>query len=374
MKVTIIRTLKIIAVLIPVLALLILDPGNTSNERNFIRDFYREEEDSLDVVVLGASEVFTGYSAPLAYEEYGFTSYPYAISMNLMELYASQLEEIYSQQSPQMVVVEITPGLYTEPADNKDAVLRNYIGRVPLSWNKIRTVWEQGDHAHFLSYHLPFMMYHNTVNMYDALRISWEELHAYGRGYSLLKNGVTSTSREFSGPVRKPKRGKRNPISKYEEKTLRTFLGHCKEKEYDNLLFVTFPHRVTTDYAYERSLRFESAGEVIESYGYRYINLENASDQIGLDPASDYYNDDHLNLYGQEKLTSYLSELLVEECSVKPSNLPESVRDKWERSVDYTQRYHAYFDKLYREKPDEEVWLVETGWVMDVLEAKGPVS
>ena len=43
-----------------------------------LEGYYQEEKDSLDVVLLGASEVYTGFSSGLAYDKYGFTSYPFA--------------------------------------------------------------------------------------------------------------------------------------------------------------------------------------------------------------------------------------------------------------------------------------------------------
>ncbi len=374
MKRTVIRTLKIIAVLIPVLVLVVLDPANASDERNRIRDFYREEPNTLDVVVLGASEVFADYSAALAYGEFGFTSYPYCMSSNRMDLYPSQLAEIYASQDPELVVIEITPGMYTEPSDTMDATFRNYIGRVPLSVNKIRTVWDFGDRSQWLSYMLPFLMYHNTADLDTVLTTVSDELFLYSQSDSLLKGNFTSTVRDFSGQLLEVEGDKKSPLAPYTEQILRTFLDHCREQGYDNLLFVTFPHRVTTEYAYHRSLQTRSAGELIESYGYSYINLEPASGEIGLDPVQDYYNDDHMNLYGQEKFTKYFGSILAEAYGIGPSKLSEKTRERWDRSLDYTKRLYVHFDRLYREKPEEPAWLWENKWLIQELENMGPVG
>ena len=71
-----------------------------SSER--VRRFYQEEKNSLDVVFLGASEVFTGFSPALAYEEHGFTSYMYAIDANPGALYKYQLKEVMKHQQPKL--------------------------------------------------------------------------------------------------------------------------------------------------------------------------------------------------------------------------------------------------------------------------------
>ena len=51
-----------------------------------IEGFYREEANSLDVLFVGASEVYSDYSPVYAYEKYGFTSYNYSIEDNPLML------------------------------------------------------------------------------------------------------------------------------------------------------------------------------------------------------------------------------------------------------------------------------------------------
>lgn len=72
-----VRIGKIAALVIPVVLLILLFPVNDYDDSVRIRNFYLETPNSLDVVVMGSSEDYAGYSPVLAYEEYGFTSYPY---------------------------------------------------------------------------------------------------------------------------------------------------------------------------------------------------------------------------------------------------------------------------------------------------------
>ena len=48
---------------------------NNTNSELHVRNFYREPENTIDVGLIGASEMYADYSAPLAYQKYGFTSY-----------------------------------------------------------------------------------------------------------------------------------------------------------------------------------------------------------------------------------------------------------------------------------------------------------
>lgn len=71
---------------------------NSITEQQYIRSFYLEPKNSLDVMILGASETFTDYCAPLAWQHAGFTSYPLAVSAAQGTLYASMLRESAKRQ------------------------------------------------------------------------------------------------------------------------------------------------------------------------------------------------------------------------------------------------------------------------------------
>ena len=75
---------------------------------------YQEPENSLDVVILGASEAYIDYSAAYAYDLYGFTSYPYAWDAATGELYEAQVRELLRRQDPEWIVVEINGILYDD--------------------------------------------------------------------------------------------------------------------------------------------------------------------------------------------------------------------------------------------------------------------
>ena len=66
---------------------------NNATEQQYIRSFYLEPKNSLDVMILGASETFTDYCAPLAWQHAGFTSYPLAVSAAQGTMYPSMLRE-----------------------------------------------------------------------------------------------------------------------------------------------------------------------------------------------------------------------------------------------------------------------------------------
>lgn len=215
-------------------------------------------------------------------------------------------------------------------------------------------------------------MYHGSGDLDTVLSTLSDDFFLYRQGYSLLKGSTSSTLRDYAdnAAVLTGEETFHMELSDYVHSNLQSLLEHCNAQGYKNLLFVTFPHRITTEYAFERYLDTRAAGALIESYGYPYLNMETLADEIGLDYAQDYYNDDHMNLYGQKKFTEFLGNLLVEEYGVNPSAQTQQNRERWETSVDFSQRYYAYFDDLYQNDPGT-VWMWENKWVIQDL--GGPI-
>ncbi len=100
----------VVFVLIAVLGIGLISPmlvANNDWDKRHVHGFFLEPEDSLDVVLIGASQLYTGYSAPLAWRDYGFTSYPLTVSNIPARLYGSLLTEAVDRQHPKLIVVDI---------------------------------------------------------------------------------------------------------------------------------------------------------------------------------------------------------------------------------------------------------------------------
>ena len=65
-------------------------------------------------------------------------------------------------------------------------------------------------------------------------------------------------------------------------------------------------------------------------YGLKYYNLLEAAEEIGLDYSKDTYDGGlHLNLYGAEKLSVYLGNLLAEDCGLLSRRGEEALEQRW---------------------------------------------
>lgn len=368
--------LKIAAVLIPAMLLILLTPINEYGDAARLKGFYLEEQNSLDVVVMGSSENYAGYSPVLAYEEYGFTSYPYVLSANAFRLFEVQLEEILRVQSPDTIVVDV--GEVVKAKTDYDTVFRQFVAAVPFGKHKVEMIREYGDSEDILSYYFPFVVNHGKTTPQKL----WFFLRTNGairqRGYSLLKGIVTFTGsgENWDGPYVTPidTAGDYSttelPEEVYEE--WQYILNACKKHPEVQFIFINTPHRLTTEENYRNYQLTNALGELIEESGYAFINLESMTDAIGLIPETDFYNNAHMNLYGQYKTTRFLCDILTEEFGVEGKPLSPENQKKWDTCVEYQKAYFALFEELFLARDPEEfgTWLEEDIWLLETLEER----
>lgn len=347
-KTNIIRCLKLLALILPILLFIwfaqeyVLYYSNHNTER--ISRFYQEEENSIDVAFLGASDVFTGYAPAWAYEEYGFTSYMYAMDSNPGVFYKYQLKEVLSKQQPQVIFVEINGFLY-EYSEYEEQ-LRIFTENIPMSMNKLEAVFrfQEEDRLSFL---LPFVAYHTDWGLGEITdKILWKI--SSSQSPSLLKGNVTFTDIDIGIPE----------IDQYSpeetEATLVEFIQYCQKENLENIVFVRFPHKNAANHA----LMVQNIEKIVKEHGYTFLNLEEHVEMAGLDSQYDYYNFEHLNIYGQQKLTSYLGDMIVNDFGVVPVTQSEGSRRQWETCVEY---YHNFYEYSHTQITNNvEEWLSES--------------
>ena len=56
---------------------------------------------------------------------------------------------------------------------------------------------------------------------------------------------------------------------------------------------------------------YNTAKDIVTSYGYQFINANEFYDEIGLDFSTDMKNINHVNSVGAEKYTRFLSEYII---------------------------------------------------------------
>lgn len=347
-KVIVSRIIKFTALLVPIAIIVLLLQSHVFVHRNYnidrIAKFYDEEQYSLDVVFMGASEIFAGFFPGYAYDEYGFTSYLYCIDGNVGSLYKAQLKEILSRQDPQLIVVEVYGFLKTEEQQADSVRLRFFTEGIPLSVNKVDTIL-RFPYNDKLSVLMPFVKYHAD---WDSADVQLNRLLDGGvdeSAPSLLK-GVATQSVMYDGPGDNEETDPAgNQIDAASKEYLTDFLDYCKELKLDNVVFANFPRYIADETCSNLLARVEDVGHIVQQYGYTFIDLQERKDDIGLNYPTDCYNSHHLNIYGQMKLTDYLGDLIINEFHITPMEQTEENKAHWEKCAEYAEAYAALADE-----------------------------
>lgn len=363
------RTLKIFSLLIPVIVLTLIVQDvffcNEDSMRN--TGFYQEEKNSLDVVLIGSSEVMSDFYPGLAYRDYGITSYDWALNSASISLWKSKLEELKKYQNPKLIVVEVSGAFYTETSRVfSDSGIRYYVENMPLSFNKVRTIAEIPLEDEAISYYLPIVKYHSQIFDISSVKKSLECFSYISSSNQILKGITTKTAldKDFT-LVDIPDEKKTIELNPEVERYLREFLEYCNDNAPCKVVFTAFPHRHGGDISENFLYKANRVEEIVKEYGYDFINFDRDNEQLGLDIENDYYNNFHMSIYGAQKFTKKFCDILTEEYGVTPSELSADLKAEWEQSAEYTENYIALAESYMKEGRDE--FISEDSDLIDIL-------
>lgn len=281
--------------------------------------FHKEPEDSIDVALVGPSETYTSFYSPLAYEQFGFTSYALAVGGMRGVCYPSAIREMEATQDPQVYVLELYGFIYKDQYE--EASIRAWVDSLPDSENRDQTIRETVPPEKRRDYEDKYQKYHgNWINRRDCMNAFLDKMRISRQGYSITKNFATETA------AMPPDGQTMNyAISEDGMKYLKETLAFLQEQGIENVLFVRTPEQVQ----YKENDSVDEAVRMIRDAGYDYLDMYGLQEEIGIDPQKDFYNPFHCNIYGAEKITAYLGQYLTEHYEIDTSHT-EEVAAEWE--------------------------------------------
>lgn len=312
-----------------------------------ITGFYGEEKKSLDMVYVGGSATFVYYEPLRAFERQGITSYNFASNTIQPELYKTMIKDILKRQKPEVIVIDARAFQYREKDQPPTEVAyRNVLTGMPLSINKIEFIHENVEKylkEDDTSYYFDIIKYHRNL---EKIRVNDQIKMAFNMYENQLKGF------HFIPKVEKQKKIVNNtdiktPISEETEKILIDLLEYCRTTDC-NYLFVVSPY-VEQELHKEN---FNYISEIINQYGYNFLDANDYYDEMKLNFETDLYNYSHVNILGADKYTDFLCEYLIENYNLPDRREDENYQewfdllDNWHKQVESTK---AQITKLIEE-------------------------
>lgn len=268
--------------------------------------FYEVEENTVEVCVLGSSQVVYGISGMELYGEYGISAYSLGTALQPIQASYTWLQEADKKHDLKLLVFDVS--MLFENSD--EARYRQAFDNMKMSPLKLKAVWEHCKESEtadpFISYVFNIIKYHNR---WDSLDINdfqiKEQEHPIFRGnfaYALTEPLNVSKMAIDSDAI-DPNVMVFEDQFKYFEK----ILAYCDDNNIEVLLIKTpkmswngSKNVVVQKYAEEHDLPF------IE------FNTMEMLTELGLDGAKDFRDGDHLNLLGARKLSNWLGAYIKE--------------------------------------------------------------
>ena len=332
-----------------------------STDLTRVIQFGKEPENSIDVLVLGSSQSYSGFASAYAYGKFGFTSYPLVIAGSSCTAWKPALKKALWTQKPKLVVVDTFGGGYdTETIRSRKYPLYIISNYTPFSIERMETAYEmsvQSDESDMLSYAFPFIRYHTQIPI-NFLKMR-TRFRMEGYGPSPLKGVETITNADRHKPINEECFTSENiALDKGTEDIIAGFIDFCHSKDID-VLFVKHPTLMRYEKDFNANKRMNSVLELAESKGCATLDLQKNFHEIGLDESTDYNDRSHPNVRGQRKITEYLGRYIQDEMGIGPSDLDDDFKADWDKAAEY---YEILCDMAEEMMENGEVKTLVDSW------------
>ena len=297
-----------------------------------IKTFYEQDEDTVDVLVIGSSHSYTNFRPDVLWNNYGYSSYILGASIQPLWNSYYYLEEALKTQSPKVIILE---GYRLVEQKEYTTVYYAIKSTYGMKWSetKIDAMKASFEEDELKNYIFEFTNYHSRysdVGKGDFVSYSNNEWYKYYKGELSKLDVYELTEPKVSEYSTKEK--------KLAEKTEEYYIKMIELAKSYNIPLVTVvaPYNMPQgEYGY-----YKYAEKIAESYGMPFINTNELYDELNIDFSADFCDEyGHLNNLGAEKLSDYVGKYISEHYNVEDHRNDEKY-ESWDISSYHYKRYY----------------------------------
>ena len=263
-----------------------------------ILNFYKQEENSINVLILGSSHSYSAVNPYLIEEKTGLTAYDFCTQQQPIWITYYYFKEALKTQKPQYVILDIHMLLIGNSDYAEDSVNRDAIDKMKMSKNKIdaiKTSVEKREDRE--SYYFNIIKYHTR---YKELNSS--DIEVVFKGKTIDNKGYKNLPEShyiFPGVDVNTT----DTMDIY-DKNLEFFykiVDLAKEKNIELIVIKTPAY-----YEGDMIKKLNSVTKIAEEKNIFFLNYIERINTLNLDYNSDFYDGGHLNENGSIKFTNQL--------------------------------------------------------------------
>lgn len=294
-----------------------------------VKGFYEEEDNTIDVIALGPSSMWTSLMPIELYKLYGIRSYDMGGSAQPINATYLYLVEALKYQQPSLVILEIGGLKGIDISARSESDLRWAYGDIKMSLEKLRQMYISNGRKidfDYISYLFPIFRYKDRWKELKKIDFQYQQMDKFD-----FAKGYLYTTKVSDKPITMDSYEAEAQIDSSEMEYFLKIIDICKERNIE-LLVYSAPAKS------KRKSISEEVRQVCDSNGINFIEFVEMLDELDINTETDFRNDNHLNNYGAYKITQYIGEYIAKNYELDINNA--ALEESWERSVkEYNERY-----------------------------------
>lgn len=300
------------------------------NKRRHATEFVNEPDNSLQVIGVGNSDLYSAFDPNYLWKEFGYTSNISAAPRQTpFDSYVT-LKQMLNHQSPKVAVIEIDM-IYTNDLDEKQK----------YDWREVMSDYCNTDLIDLIvKRSFPVFYYHDKWKHYDKLSPEKASTH----GYVYIEKTVKVNPDDYMKPT-----ADKEEISVINKDFTTRIVNLCRE---NNIypVFVEVPSPASWNYE-----RHNAVQEFADELGVDFIDFNLNTDETGFDYKNHFRDKgNHLNYKGSCIITKYLGNYIADKVSLDDRR-DDPNYDYWNSNLhEFNKVRKEYLDKQKKAKEDKK--------------------
>lgn len=299
--------------------------------------FQSLECDTVDVVGVGSSHMYCTLCPAELYRHTGLSSFLLSTQQQPIEISYEYVRQALKRHSCKVVILELFMFVHLPaktPVD--EGVAHDGLDPIPFGTDKIGTVLDMPRKDGAENYLIPFIKYHSRWRELKAKDFNFDremDFWSACRGFVLLTKAVPSKSmKEVRCVDCTPL-----PLDPYFVGWIERFNDMVRAHGAE-LMLLTAPSPMNAEQCGKYSFLHQYANK----HGIKYLDLNGEFNALGIDVNKDFFDTDHLNVFGAEKATRRIGKYLLENFKFEIDKSPERTTE-WKNIC---ERYDYYKAKV----------------------------
>ena len=284
------------------------------NNYNTMHAFYKEPENTIETIFLGASVTVNGITPMELYEENGICAYNLGTEQQPLLASYYWMEEAYRLHSSTLKTVILDVSMLRRSPE--DAFYRKALEAMRFSKIKYRAVKEYAkSFSDMLNYLIPVISYHDrwkTLTDTDFKEFTYK-VPQYTRGYNLVLDRLVEmldSYQQILMPIYKLNTEESVSFNEESLMYLDRMVSFCEEREI-KLVLIKTPVLGAWSEAEHNTVEQIANKYMLDFFDFNYTPY---IDMIQYNNAIDNADGTHMNYFGAHKLTQWLGNYLIQEC------------------------------------------------------------